>query len=180
MCTRPLGLEGGLNLYGYVSNNPLKNVDPSGLKLYCTSVRHDQNLPEWRGACIPYSGCVASQVEMNGAVGDCRPTKDCKGRWGFDASITLRMWVIFRNHPDLPSADTRSDDGKRGAALRGHEENHVQDLMRWCINAERTIQTEGFMTIGQCQSARDGLERLLKQSHRAEEERSSGRHDRHR
>lgn len=119
-------------------------------------MRYDQNDPSWRDNCIPFSACVDADAKINGSVGNCRKS-GCKGEWGFDASITMYLWVMFRNLPGLPSTDSP------GYTLQGHEEFHVQDFMRWCINADKMIKTEGFQTKGQCQAARDGLENTLKQ-----------------
>ena len=75
----PIGLDGGLNTYTYVKNNPIIWVDPEGLRYGCpTGMRPDAN-----GVCSPDPSpgsdlpCISADCAMHNATTNCQCTLAC-------------------------------------------------------------------------------------------------------
>jgi len=163
----PLGVSPGPNRYQYVENSPAVSVDPLGLRLSCTSSRTSRDVTTTSCAGNP-AGCTWGEVSFR--TTGCREQRDCPGKWGFDATVALRIEVQFRVDRTLPSSDTP------GATLEEHEELHVRDYQAWCSSVGGQIQTDGFPGRQACQRALDDFGRRIRQSW-DQMMRSTTRHD---
>jgi len=76
----PIGLEGGVNTYGYAMQNPLRNVDSKGL--VCTGVPDNPFRFQFASCCRGhdncYSGCGDTRKECDLKFRECMRSK-CRG-----------------------------------------------------------------------------------------------------
>jgi RHS repeat-associated protein len=145
----PIGTTGGLNLYEYVVSNPVRFVDPLGLKIDCKStVKYTYAVERTRCRGNP-AGCTFGSMDAPKAD-PCRQDKRC-GTWGFNGNVNLDIAVEFRVDSRWPSSDTP------GATLQEHENLHVGDLKNWCDSVANKFPSEGFTSLEKCRQARNGF-----------------------
>jgi RHS repeat-associated protein len=98
----PIGYRGGLNLYGYVGNNPVLYTDPSGLfgyGNYCgpgTSPGAGTPIDGLDGACKKHDECYSSCEGPDGIPGYCLPgdcERDCDSNLCVNAHLAdCKTW----------------------------------------------------------------------------------------
>jgi RHS repeat-associated protein len=85
----PIGLLGGLNLFGYTSGNPIGRIDPFGLKTVCGCVMGNCECqtvepPEWHSQRNRHNKCPSDEP---------RQGKDCEGQeWTRDPPDAERIF----------------------------------------------------------------------------------------
>jgi RHS repeat-associated protein len=140
----PIGIGGGLNLYGYVGGNPLGNIDPLGL------VTWTQNAPvyhadEWdviTKKCGSWQahGCTLLSMDVN-----CK----CKCESGsFKAKINLKMCLNVWVRQDDPAYTVPQ--------IINEEMKHVkywQVMFKWAIKRGEQLEGQSFTTWWQCDDA---------------------------
>ncbi len=105
----PSGLQGGINLYRYGANNPVKTIDALGLKITAHRVsREYRNVPE---TPCGTDGCTKADYQFEASP--CQPMKNCAGKWKFDGSVRLLIRVWFARDPNVQY--------EAGKTLRQHE-----------------------------------------------------------
>lgn len=73
MSENPIGFEGGLNLYGYVGNNPMMYTDPSGQAFFIPLL-------------LAAGASFAAGFILSTAFGQCYGWKDVLTDWAIDAA----------------------------------------------------------------------------------------------
>jgi RHS repeat-associated protein len=153
----PVALDGefsgplGPEWYAYAGDNPLRFVDPAGLRITSGVTQG----PDQFG--------VVSCADAGKAGGACLripkyTTTACKcscGKCKFDANVKARVWRQFLNHQVMngPSADSP------GLTLAQHENLHISDYKRaFGGNAlDALYQTEDFTATSECDAKRQGF-----------------------
>lgn len=153
----PIGLADGQNRYQYVRNNLIRNSDSFGLRVFCRTLTKAYDIPITDDSyCGPgLAACNSADVQLNN-LGPCR--QKCCGSWGFDVTVTQRIFVYLRVARKLPSA------ASPGLTLEQHEALHTQDLKGWCRSLNSKLKTEGFKTRNECELARLKVIDLIRQS----------------
>jgi RHS repeat-associated protein len=137
----PIGLRGGLNLYRYVENDPVKYVDPLGLKSTCTT-----HQAEFTGVTVmPCNGDGCTRLVYGALTGPCIPMTNCKEKWKFDGAVAADIQVFYRRNG--------SEQYEAGKTVRDHENEHVGDYLNFCPAVEQ-LPTEGFATRAECEFAK--------------------------
>jgi RHS repeat-associated protein len=161
----PMGLDGGLNLYGYVDANPLNATDPLGLKITC-KVRRRYDFQSFKTKCEPDAlGCMTPRVKLTEAT-PCEGDR-CK-KFKFNATLELDLLIEF---PGTPFWNDAGDCDGKSVAM--HEEAHADDMVNWC----KGIKTEGFDNWTACDIARESLIRNHQSQKQAAADASSKRRD---
>jgi RHS repeat-associated protein len=138
----PIGMAGGLNLYSYGADAPVRFADPLGLRIACSSsVDYQYDVKQTRCGT---PGCTWASIPPPDAK-QCK--KEC-GAWKFDATVKLSILVQYATDPKAPSSDTP------GATLAEHEALHITDWQEWCGGLGSKYPSEGFTSKPKCDQAR--------------------------
>jgi RHS repeat-associated protein len=135
----PIGMEGGINLFAYVENNPMNFIDPLGLRMGAIAVRPEYD-PGWNefggtgggaaGAAV--GGAIGSQL-----IGNNEDDCDEKGKWkcegyGQYEIIGANRHVIRGDKWIVAYGKTESDAALawkkkvQAAAPRGYTARHIK------------------------------------------------------
>lgn len=112
----PIGLQGGLNTYAYVENNPLRWIDPEGLQ----TCKGKWRIYKWVPAGIQFG---APTTERNGVLPRIRnfPAWSCTCYWFCDQCEGT--WAWSGNYLSLPSTSGRvfydGTPGSNGSGTAG-------------------------------------------------------------
>jgi RHS repeat-associated protein len=141
----PIGMAGGINLYAYAADAPVRFVDPLGLKVTCSSsIDYQYDVKQTRCGS---AGCTWASM----GAPDATPCKEECGKWKFNGTVKLKILVQYAVDPKLPSSDTP------GATLAEHEALHVGDWQQWCGGLESKYPSEGFSSKPACDRARNNF-----------------------
>lgn len=142
----PIGLRGGVNMMGFVANNPVRFTDPLGLQISCSSsVSYEFNFAK-PTSCGNWGGCTTPWPKA--AAKPCEFSMDGCGGFRFEGTIDLKIVVEFAVDPALPSSDSP------GMTLWQHEALHIADLVAWCNKANERFKSEGFTSKASCDAGR--------------------------
>jgi len=119
----PIGLLGGLNVFGYTDSNPYNFIDPSGLEVvgewtvYPTAYDFKSSFPRWYGF----------------DVGDARimPPRIRLGFFAVDVTARIRFQIKCTRYPETGSSCT---DKRPEAWFINHSDNHSTTIhipYRW-------------------------------------------------
>ena len=88
----PIGLKGGLNIFAYADNNPLKLTDPKGKSPVVIGI--GVGTATWLGACSLYSFVLGQNFETTNAVNDNLPSNDTDKKHHCYASCVLIKCMV--------------------------------------------------------------------------------------
>jgi RHS repeat-associated protein len=159
----PIAKEGTFNMplgvdwYGYAIGNPLRFIDPRGLKIRSGGSQGPDRFP---GTTCVEGAPGAACLNYEASIGPCVKTPDC--RYKFDANVSASAWREFVSR-DAVNKLSRSP----GLTIGQHESLHIGDyLSAYAGNKlDALYQSEGFGSLAACGQARSGLAAWL-QSYR--------------
>ncbi|MBI5592932.1 MAG: RHS domain-containing protein [Deltaproteobacteria bacterium] len=134
----PIGLDGGMNLYGYVDSNPVNLIDPSGQNaIACTLV------PVIIGAQIIWTAICNNPPKPIPIPQPTPKPDECDGRWTCETSV----------YANVKGGGPR-ERVSLGKAI-GHGSSRYAAYEDMCDKAEALIQASGYAGIGHGRSFKD-------------------------
>jgi RHS repeat-associated protein len=98
----PIGYEGGINLYGYVANNPTNLIDPDGLNPYRDwFVRNAPNIARGASAAGRYAGQILNPRNWSVKAGNERIANTGRGAWNWGKGLFKKPCREYKYHPRI-------------------------------------------------------------------------------
>ncbi|HGT3378250.1 TPA: RHS repeat-associated core domain-containing protein, partial [Pseudomonas aeruginosa] len=122
--TDPIGLEGGINTYGYVGANPVGNIDPLGLQTAILCPRVTIGFEGMTAGCpggVPRPSPVGGAVNTGGMGTWCVLTGTCSA----NESESEDCPPTLPNAGSTDHADQRSDEAKSDAHRQVGDKNKI-------------------------------------------------------
>jgi RHS repeat-associated protein len=170
----PIGLEGGLNLYGYVAANPVGLTDEFGLRIDCRFSETTKYISAGGTRCGAKAiGCTSPTATINrvsgGTTSACERDSKCN-TWKFDAIVNVHFLVEYTTR-------NLQTPAQGGVTLGQHEQGHVSDFKTWCRSLNGRFKSEGFKTKSECEAAKDAFDKQWRNTYKDADRRTRTRLD---
>lgn len=151
----PLGLSGGINLYGYAEASPTNWRDPFGLKIDCDYRLSEKEVQRLTKCTKNPNAAGCTYATYFGASPMlCKPDGSC---YKFDTVISLFVTTEY-----LRGTKNRMNSDQPSLTLGMHEALHQHDLRTMCTSLNSAYQSEGFKTMEACgKGARELAEAIV-------------------